>query len=98
ADALDDLYETAEEAGIRARRVPVDYASHTTHVERIEAELTDLLHGLSPQAPQTPMYSTYKATWLDESTPLTGAYWYNNLRHQVRFADSVTALIDDGYR
>ncbi|MGX1370255.1 acyl transferase domain-containing protein/NADP-dependent 3-hydroxy acid dehydrogenase YdfG/acyl carrier protein [Streptomyces canus] len=98
ADALDDLYETAEEAGIRARRVPVDYASHTAHVERIEAELADLLHGLSPQAPQIPMYSTYKATWLDESTPLTGAYWYNNLRHQVRFADSVTALIDDGYR
>ncbi|MGX1370254.1 acyl transferase domain-containing protein [Streptomyces canus] len=97
-DALDDLYETAEEAGIRARRVPVDYASHTAHVERIEAELADLLHGLSPQAPQIPMYSTYKATWLDQSTPLTGAYWYNNLRHQVRFADSVTALIDDGYR
>ncbi|RRR78380.1 type I polyketide synthase, partial [Streptomyces sp. RP5T] len=98
ADALDDLYETAEEAGIRARRVPVDYASHTAHVERIEAELADLLNGLKPEAPKIPMYSTYKATWLDESTPLTGAYWYNNLRHQVRFAESLRGLIADDFR
>ncbi|MEV7734957.1 acyltransferase domain-containing protein, partial [Streptomyces sp. NPDC088921] len=27
-----------------------------------------------------------------------GTYWYDNLRHQVRFADSITALVDDGYR
>ncbi|MFI0542608.1 type I polyketide synthase [Streptomyces sp. WSLK1-3] len=98
ADALDDLYETAEEAGIRARKVPVDYASHTVHVERIEAELADLLHGLSPHAPQIPMYSTYRATWLDATTPLTGAYWYNNLRHQVRFAESLQSLIAADFR
>ncbi|WP_455712135.1 type I polyketide synthase [Streptomyces canus] len=98
ADALDDLYETANEAGIRARKIPVDYASHTSHVERIEAELADLLAELTPEAPTIPMYSTYKATWLDETTELNGAYWYDNLRHQVRFADSITALIHDGYR
>ncbi|MFF7542911.1 type I polyketide synthase [Streptomyces canus] len=98
ADALDDLYETANEAGIRARKIPVDYASHTSHVERIEAELADLLVGLTPVAPQIPMYSTYKATWLDDTTPLTGAYWYNNLRHQVRFAESLQSLIADDYR
>ncbi|WP_455712144.1 SDR family NAD(P)-dependent oxidoreductase [Streptomyces canus] len=98
ADALDDLYETANEAGIRAREIPVDYASHTSHVERIEAELADLLAELTPEAPTIPMYSTYKATWLDETTELNGAYWYDNLRHQVRFADSITALIHDGYR
>ncbi|WP_406157182.1 type I polyketide synthase [Streptomyces canus] len=98
ADALDDLHETANEAGIRARKIPVDYASHTSHVERIQTQLTSLLNGLKPQAPKIPMYSTYKATWLDQTTPLTDAYWYNNLRHQVRFADSITALIDDDYR
>ena len=98
ADALDDLYETACAAGIRARKVPVDYASHTVHVERIEAELAELLAGLTPRTPQISMYSSYKATWLDETTPLTGAYWYNNLRHQVRFAESLQSLIADDYR
>ncbi|NEB02411.1 SDR family NAD(P)-dependent oxidoreductase [Streptomyces sp. SID13726] len=98
ADALDDLHDSANSAGIRARKVPVDYASHTSHVERIEDQLAALLDGLSPQTPQIPMFSTYQAAWLNENTPLTGAYWYNNLRHQVRFAESVEALIADDYR
>nr|WSZ17402.1 type I polyketide synthase [Streptomyces canus] len=98
ADALDDLHETANEAGIRARKIPVDYASHTSHVERIQTQLTSLLNGLKPQAPKIPMYSTYQTAWLDDTTELDAAYWYNNLRHQVRFADSITALIDDDYR
>ncbi|NEB02410.1 type I polyketide synthase [Streptomyces sp. SID13726] len=98
ADALDDLHDNANAAGIRARKVPVDYASHTSHVERIEDQLATLLWELSPQAPKIPMFSTYQAAWLDENTPLTGAYWYNNLRHQVRFAESVEALIGEEYR
>ncbi|MFD5405597.1 SDR family NAD(P)-dependent oxidoreductase [Streptomyces griseorubiginosus] len=97
-DALDDLHDTANETGIRARKIPVDYASHTSHVERIETQLAALLDGLKPQTPQIPMYSTYKAAWLDDTTELTGTYWYNNLRHQVRFAESIQALIDDDYR
>ncbi|WP_406392501.1 type I polyketide synthase [Streptomyces sp. NBC_00882] len=98
ADALDDLHETANEAGIRARKIPVDYASHTSHVERIQTQLTSLLDELKPKAPKIPMYSTYQTAWLDDTTELDAAYWYNNLRHQVRFADSITALIDDDYR
>ncbi|WP_141209369.1 type I polyketide synthase [Streptomyces griseorubiginosus] len=97
-DALDDLHETTNEAGIRARKIPVDYASHTSHVERIETQLAELLADLTPQPPVIPIFSTYKAAWLDDTTELTGTYWYNNLRHQVRFAESVEALIGDGFR
>ncbi|MGW2621176.1 acyltransferase domain-containing protein, partial [Streptomyces sp. NPDC001500] len=32
-DALDELLAACEADGVRARRVPVDYASHTAHVE-----------------------------------------------------------------
>ncbi|MGV9856695.1 type I polyketide synthase, partial [Streptomyces sp. NPDC003442] len=38
ADALDELLAACEVEGIRARRVPVDYASHCAHVEAIEGE------------------------------------------------------------
>ncbi|MER6129324.1 acyltransferase domain-containing protein, partial [Streptomyces sp. NPDC001795] len=82
----------------RARKIPVDYASHTTHVEHIQTQLAHLLDGLQPQPPQIPMYSTYKAAWLDENTPLNATYWYDNLRHQVRFAESIQALIHDNHR
>ncbi|MYQ65134.1 acyltransferase domain-containing protein, partial [Streptomyces sp. SID4950] len=39
ADALDLFVEQCGAAGVRARRVAVDYASHSAHVERIEDEL-----------------------------------------------------------
>ncbi|CAL9488690.1 Narbonolide_10-deoxymethynolide synthase PikA2, modules 3 and 4 [Streptomyces sp. enrichment culture] len=98
ADALSDFFEAVTEAGIRARRVPVDYASHTSHVEAIETELGELLAGLRPQTPTVPMYSTYRAGWLDDTVSLDAAYWYGNLRHQVRFADALQALLESGHR
>ncbi|MEU5314449.1 beta-ketoacyl synthase N-terminal-like domain-containing protein [Streptomyces sp. NPDC021562] len=96
--ALADLHETTTQAGIRSRTIPVDYASHTTHVEAIRDELADLLADVRPQAPKVPMYSTCRAAWLDHTTPLDAAYWYANLRHQVRFADAVDALFESGHR
>ncbi|MDH6229310.1 acyl transferase domain-containing protein/short-subunit dehydrogenase/acyl carrier protein [Streptomyces sp. MJP52] len=38
-DALDELITACESAGIRARKVDVDYASHSAHVEAIREEL-----------------------------------------------------------
>ncbi|MER6633723.1 beta-ketoacyl synthase N-terminal-like domain-containing protein [Streptomyces sp. NPDC000987] len=98
ADALRDCHEAATEAGIRARMIPVDYASHTSHVEAIEDELAEKLAGLTPRKPDIPMYSTYRGAWLDATTPLDAAYWYGNLRHEVRFGACVDALFDSGHR
>ncbi|SHN38432.1 type I polyketide synthase, partial [Actinacidiphila paucisporea] len=86
-----------EAEGIRVRRVPVDYASHTSHVEAIEDQLADALAGIKPQPAHIPIYSTLENRWLD-GTELDAGYWYRNLRHTVRFADATTALAADGYR
>ncbi|WP_131741818.1 type I polyketide synthase [Actinomadura roseirufa] len=95
--ALDDLVSDFEAEGVRVRRVPVDYASHTSHVESIEDELATLLEGLSPQESRIPFFSTVEGQWLDTSA-LDGGYWYRNLRRQVRFADAAQALSDAGFR
>ncbi|MFB4301800.1 SDR family NAD(P)-dependent oxidoreductase [Actinomadura sp. NTSP31] len=95
--ALDDFVAQAETDGLRVRRIPVDYASHTSRVESIESELADLLHGLVPRASRIPFFSTVEGRWLD-TTELDGGYWYRNLRHRVRFADATEALTDAGYR
>ncbi|WP_207401049.1 type I polyketide synthase [Actinomadura roseirufa] len=95
--ALDDLVSAFEAEGVRVRRVPVDYASHTSHVESIEGELATLLEGLSPQESRIPFFSTVEGQWLDTSS-LDGGYWYRNLRRQVRFADAAQALSDAGFR
>ncbi|MFD5453356.1 type I polyketide synthase [Streptomyces sp. NPDC127100] len=97
ADALDELLASCEADGVRARRVAVDYASHCAHVEEIEDVLSRDLAGIAPQSSTVPFYSTVTAGVLDTSS-LDAGYWYRNLRQTVRFADTLRALLDDGFR
>ncbi|MFI2791075.1 type I polyketide synthase, partial [Kitasatospora sp. NPDC018614] len=89
--ALDELIASCEAEEIRARRVPVDYASHTSHVERIEGELARVLAEVRPQPSGIPFFSTVTGDWAD-TTALDAGYWYRNLRRTVRFEESVRAL------
>ncbi|MEW2119113.1 type I polyketide synthase [Streptomyces sp. NPDC005474] len=94
--ALDELLTMCEADGVRARRIPVDYASHTTHVEAIEHELTQLLTGIEPAPTHIPWYSTVDNTWLD-GPEADAAYWYRNLRRPVAFQQAVQSLTDAGH-
>ncbi|MER5898270.1 acyltransferase domain-containing protein, partial [Streptomyces sp. NPDC001876] len=95
--ALDRLVAEYEAQGVRVRRVPVDYASHTSQVELIEAELAEVLAGLKPRSATVPMYSSVDGRWV-EGAELDGGYWFRNLRQTVRFADATTALAAEGFR
>ncbi|MEV0850708.1 SDR family NAD(P)-dependent oxidoreductase, partial [Streptomyces sp. NPDC049954] len=97
ADALDELLDACEADGVRARRIAVDYASHCAHVEEIEAVLARELADVSPRTASVPFYSTVTGGVLDTSG-LDAGYWYRNLRQTVRFAETVDALLADGFR
>nr|WP_251018743.1 type I polyketide synthase [Streptomyces sp. ISL-11] len=94
--ALDELIAECEAEGVRARRVPVDYASHTSHVERIESKLAEVLAGVSPQPSSVPFYSTVDNAWAD-TTALDASYWYRNLRQTVQFGSAISALAGEGF-
>ncbi|MFQ6200676.1 acyltransferase domain-containing protein, partial [Streptomyces sp. NPDC000405] len=94
-DALAEMVTACQAEGIRARTIAVDYASHSTHVETIRAELLDALANIRPQASTIPFYSTVEAASLD-TTALDADYWYRNLRETVRFHDTVELLQADG--
>ncbi|MER6214495.1 SDR family NAD(P)-dependent oxidoreductase [Streptomyces sp. NPDC001674] len=96
ADAVAAFVAEAQAEGIRARQVPVDYASHSAHVERIEAELLEVLGPIVPRRPEVPFYSTVSAELVDTAA-LDAAYWYRNLRQPVRFEDTVRALLAKGF-
>ncbi|MEU9292007.1 beta-ketoacyl synthase N-terminal-like domain-containing protein, partial [Streptomyces sp. NPDC048275] len=95
--AIDALLARCEERGIRARKIPVDYASHCNHVETIRQDILTALEGITPHTTDIAFYSTVTAQPIDTST-LTPEYWYTNLRQQVRFHDTVELLHTDGYR
>ncbi|MER6961935.1 type I polyketide synthase, partial [Streptomyces sp. NPDC000618] len=94
--ALDELLAACEAQGVWARRVPVDYASHSAQVESIRERLLTDLAGIEPMAPTVPFYSTVTAERL-ETTALDAGYWYTNLRRTVRFEDTVRLLLEQGH-
>ncbi|GAB3441267.1 hypothetical protein GCM10027436_25600 [Actinophytocola sediminis] len=94
-DELDALYDTLTGEDIRARRIAVDYASHSHHVEAIQDELVEALAGLNPTRAEVPFASATTGGLLDTSV-MDARYWYTNLRSTVRFSDAVGALLDDG--
>ncbi|GHF25767.1 hypothetical protein GCM10018789_64560 [Streptomyces werraensis] len=98
AEALDEALEALSADGVRVRRVAVDYASHTRHVEDIREILAETLAGVNAQAPMVPFYSTVTGEWVDQAGVLDGAYWYRNLRGQVGFGPAVTDLMSQGHR
>ncbi|MFI9274297.1 beta-ketoacyl synthase N-terminal-like domain-containing protein, partial [Kitasatospora sp. NPDC052896] len=83
--------------GVRARTIPVDYASHSPQVEAIRDRLLAELDGLSPRTGDIPFYSSVTGELLD-TAGLDATYWYTNLRQPVRFERAVRALLAAGHR
>ncbi|MFF1280474.1 SDR family NAD(P)-dependent oxidoreductase [Streptomyces sp. NPDC058299] len=96
ADALDELRETIVAGGDRAKRLPVDYASHSAHVESVRERLLADLADVRARSAEVPFYSTVTGARLD-TTGLDAGYWYTNLRQSVLFEPTTRTLLDAGY-
>ncbi|MBL1121144.1 acyltransferase domain-containing protein, partial [Streptomyces sp. 110] len=96
--AVERVQAVCEGQGVRARRIPVDYASHTAQVEQIRTELAEVLDGLAPQGggERVPLLSTVTGRWVSPGE-MDSEYWFRNLRRPVRFAEAVDALASEGY-
>ncbi len=93
--AVEEVLARAEAEGLRVRRIPVDYASHSAVVEVLEAELLEALADVEPLPPQVTFVSSVTG---ETASSLDAAYWYRNLRHRVRFQDATKTLIAEGHR
>ncbi|RZQ61010.1 type I polyketide synthase [Amycolatopsis suaedae] len=97
APAIKEFVGKCVSDGLRARTIPVNYASHSEQVARIRDELVAELAGIEPRAATVPFYSTVTADRID-TTELDAPYWYRNLREPVRFADVTRRLLAQGHR
>ncbi|MFE6051267.1 type I polyketide synthase [Kitasatospora sp. NPDC056446] len=94
--ALAELLAHCTAQGVRARSVPVDYASHSAQVEGIRSEVLAALAGVRPLPARIPLFSTVTGDRLD-TTAMDADYWYRNLRGTVRFDAAVRSLIEQGH-
>ncbi|MFE7130822.1 SDR family NAD(P)-dependent oxidoreductase [Streptomyces sp. NPDC057638] len=96
-DALGELAAECRASGLRVKRVPINYASHSAHADALEDRLMEVLGPVRPTLPTVPFLSTVTVDWADEDLPLDAGYWFQNLRRTVRFADAVRSLADQGF-
>ncbi|WTA85724.1 SDR family NAD(P)-dependent oxidoreductase [Streptomyces antimycoticus] len=95
-EALRELQAECEAEGVRAKIIPVDYASHSAHVEELRDELLDLLAPIRPRTSDITFHSTVTGDTLD-TTGLDAGYWYTNLRETVELESAVRALSGAGF-
>ncbi|HET9620457.1 MAG TPA: SDR family NAD(P)-dependent oxidoreductase, partial [Kofleriaceae bacterium] len=100
AAAIDALVAACEAADVRARKIAVDYASHSREVEAIRDAVLEALAPIAPQAGTTAFYSTVSGSapgTATDPTTLDAAYWYRNLRETVELAPTIAALAAEGH-
>ncbi|MBL1097428.1 type I polyketide synthase [Streptomyces coffeae] len=95
--SLDELFEECVAEDVWVRRIPVDYASHSPHIEDLRERLHTALAPVEPRAGQIAFHSTVVGKAI-ETTALDGDYWYGNLRNPVLFEHTVRDMADQGYR
>ncbi|MFF1612364.1 SDR family NAD(P)-dependent oxidoreductase, partial [Amycolatopsis sp. NPDC058278] len=95
-EVLDELLAGWTADGVRARRIAVDYASHSPQVGALEEQLRTALAEVRPRRSSIPFYSTVTGALFD-TDGLDEDYWYRNLRETVLFERAVSAALDDGH-
>ncbi|WP_143231170.1 SDR family NAD(P)-dependent oxidoreductase [Actinosynnema sp. ALI-1.44] len=95
ADALQELADSCGDSP-RARMIPVDYASHSAHVDELRDEILSVLNGINPGETRIPMISAMDGTVIT-GPELTPDYWYASLRETVEFDRAVHTLADTGH-
>ena len=93
--ALDALVAELEGRGVFCRRVKVDVASHSPHVDGLRADLVARLRIWRPGAATVTLYSTVTGA-VDDGAGLGAEYWARNLRQPVLFSTAVRRLAADG--
>jgi acyl transferase domain-containing protein/NADPH:quinone reductase-like Zn-dependent oxidoreductase/acyl carrier protein len=96
AAACDELIAACEREELQAKRIPVDYASHSAHVDRLRETLSQSLSGLKPRTSDITFISAVTGAELDTST-LDGDYWFTSLRQPVLFQQAVRWAHENGF-
>ncbi|OBK36128.1 polyketide synthase [Mycobacterium sp. 1245111.1] len=95
--ALDEIVALCVERETRARRIDVDYASHSIAVDEIRDQLAEALAGIEPQSTRTVFFSTVTGQ-VHDTAGLGPDYWFRNIRQTVEFDQAVRTAAQSGYR
>ncbi len=96
-DAVAQVVEAFVAKDVRAKIIPVDYASHSAAVDEVAEEIRAGLEGITPRAGTARMVSTLTGEVID-GEELTPDYWVENLRNTVEFDAAIRTAVASGAR
>ncbi|WP_051739176.1 type I polyketide synthase [Streptomyces catenulae] len=98
AAAVTEFLDRMAADGIWARRIPIDYASHSAQTEILADRLHTLLADITPLPGDGTLFCSTVTGGPVDPAELDGSYWYRNLRETVDFQGAVSHLLDRGFR
>ena len=94
--ALREVIVLCKKQRISAKLIDLPYPFHTRFTEGIRQDLLTALSDIHPQESRIPFLSTVKGH--AASSPLDGEYWWQNVRRQVVFHDTMNQALQNGFR
>ncbi len=95
-NALEIILKRLQAQDVFCRRVKVDVAAHSPHMDALRPELMASLANIQPKPETTRLYSTVMGA-AQTGAEFDAAYRGSNLRKPVLFAAAVQQALNDGY-
>ncbi|MFE0421754.1 SDR family NAD(P)-dependent oxidoreductase [Streptomyces sp. NPDC058953] len=97
---LQQLITTCTQRNIPARLLNIGFPSHSPDLDRVQQQILTELATITPQTATYPFHSTVDNH--PHHTPLNGqeltaTYWWHNIRHTVRFHNTIQNLLTTGH-
>ncbi|MBV9789245.1 MAG: acyltransferase domain-containing protein, partial [Chloroflexi bacterium] len=97
-EAIGQLEQRLGERGHDFQRLHLTIAAHSPAIDLIQADFLNFLQSCRLSPPRMPFLSNVSGTWITEQQATDPRYWAGHLRQPVRFADGITALLEDPSR
>ncbi len=96
ADGIDRLASELGEASIPARRLPVQHAFHSRHLEPIANDFQNIVATVRLKPPRIPYLSNVTGRWITTAQATDPQYWRAHLVAPVQFERGARELSCDG--
>ncbi|KAJ5578008.1 uncharacterized protein N7459_006972 [Penicillium hispanicum] len=91
-DVITDLQAALDKEGIFTRKLHVDVAYHSHHMQKVAPQYRSLIGKLAPRASEITFHSTVLGKLVPGAT-LDAGYWIDNLVSRVEFVKGVQSLL-----
>lgn len=94
---VEKIHEAAEARGLFARRLKVELAYHSKHMEVVAASYLAKIKSFCNNKPikndQSPIFVSSVTGKIETWETMDASYWINNLHQPVRFAEAIEVLL-----